>query len=112
MSGDPAQMAISSLSGSLVKRCLEKIRSIAKDRPGNAAPLVIARVASLFVTVCLPFVLARLLSPAQFGVYKQFFLIAVTTLQIMQLGMTQSLFYFVPRTSRPGPFILQSAVAL
>jgi O-antigen/teichoic acid export membrane protein len=96
----------------LPERCLEKIRSVARERLGNAAPLVLARVASLMVTVCLPFVLARLLTPAQFGVYKQFFLIAATTLQMMQLGMTQSLFYFVPRAARPGPFILQSALAL
>jgi O-antigen/teichoic acid export membrane protein len=64
---------------------------------GNASPLVLARLASAVLTFGLPLALVRLLDPTAFGSYKQFFLVGQTVLLVGQLGLTQSLFYFLPR---------------
>ena len=41
--------------------------------------------------------LARIFAPAAFGTYKQFFLLYGTLYGLAQLGMAESLYYFVPR---------------
>ena len=57
----------------------------------------------------LPFFLVRLLSKADFGAYRQFFLIEVTIAAIFQLGVNQSLYYFVPRdVKNSGAYFLNS----
>jgi O-antigen/teichoic acid export membrane protein len=51
----------------------------------------------------------RLLEPEAFGRYKQFFLVAQTVLLVGQLGLTQSLFYFLPRGGeRRGAYVAQA----
>ena len=45
----------------------------------------------------IPLVLARVFDQAEFGTYKQLFLIAATLYGVGQLGMAESLFYFLPR---------------
>jgi O-antigen/teichoic acid export membrane protein len=42
-------------------------------------------------------VLARVLVPAEYGTFKQAWLVAQTLVLLLPLGMTQSLYYFVPR---------------
>jgi O-antigen/teichoic acid export membrane protein len=42
-------------------------------------------------------VLARVLVPAEYGTFKQAWLVAQTLALLLPLGMTQSLYYFVPR---------------
>src|SRR5438094_628169 len=64
---------------------------------GRSGPLVLSRVASAALTFGLPLVLVRVLDPHSFGTYKQFFLVAQTLLLVGQLGLTQSLYYFLPR---------------
>jgi O-antigen/teichoic acid export membrane protein len=64
---------------------------------GRSGPLVLSRLTSFALGFGLPLVLVRLLEPAQYGAYKQFFLVGQTVLLTGQVGMTQSLFYFVPR---------------
>jgi O-antigen/teichoic acid export membrane protein len=49
-------------------------------------------------TFFIPVVLARALSPAEFGTYKQLFLLYSTAFLIGQAGMASSLYYFVPRS--------------
>ena len=62
--------------------------------------LVVGRLFAFAAAFLLSVVLAWLLSPAQFGTYKQLFLLYGTFYGIAQLGMAESLFYFVPRHSR------------
>jgi len=62
-----------------------------------ASPLVVGRLASMAVTFTLPLALARLLDASAFGTYKQLFLVAQTVLLTCQFGLTQSLYYFLPR---------------
>ena len=59
--------------------------------------LVTGRSVGLAASFAIGIVLARSFDPAVFGVYKQFFLIYATLYGVLQLGMAESLYYFVPR---------------
>jgi O-antigen/teichoic acid export membrane protein len=74
---------------------------------------VLSRVASAALTFGLPLALVRLLDPHAFGTYKQFFLVAQTLLLVGQLGLTQSLYYFLPRGSAErGAYVVQVVLLL
>jgi O-antigen/teichoic acid export membrane protein len=61
--------------------------------------LVTGRSIGLVASFAIGVVLARLFDPAVFGVYKQFFLVYATLYGVLQLGMAESLYYFVPKTA-------------
>jgi len=69
---------------------------------GRSGSLVLSRVLSAAITFGLPLALVRLVDPTGFGTYKQFFLVSTTALLVGQLGLTQSLFYFLPREKESG----------
>ncbi|MCA1664870.1 MAG: oligosaccharide flippase family protein [Myxococcales bacterium] len=80
---------------------------------GASSPLVAGRLVSAALTFALPLVLARMLTPDEFGTYKQFFLIASTLQLTGQLGLTQSLLYFMPRGGKErGAYISQTFFSL
>jgi O-antigen/teichoic acid export membrane protein len=63
--------------------------------------------------MALPLMLARLLEPNAFGVYKQFFMVATSLLMLGQVGLTQSLYYFLPREGAArGSYLAQTAAIL
>jgi O-antigen/teichoic acid export membrane protein len=65
------------------------------------------------VSVGLPMVLARLFAPAEFGAYRQLFLLYGTLYLIAQLGMAEALYYFVPRArDQAGRYVANAVVAL
>ena len=79
----------------------------------RASPLVLGRLLSALLTLSLPLGLARLLDPQEFGTYKQLFLVAQTALLIGQLGLLQSLYYFLPRAeSGRGRYVTQALLGL
>ena len=59
--------------------------------------LVLGRTAGFAFSFAIPVVLARRFGRAEFGTYKQLFLIYATLYGLAQLGMAESLYYFVPR---------------
>jgi O-antigen/teichoic acid export membrane protein len=59
--------------------------------------LMSGRTLAFAATFFIPVVLARIFDPAQFGTYKQLFLVHSTLYCIAQLGMASSLYYFLPR---------------
>ena len=68
--------------------------------------LMSGRTVAFAATFFIPLVLARIFDPAQFGTYKQLFLIWGTVYSIAQLGMASSLYYFLPRAPRmAGPYV-------
>jgi O-antigen/teichoic acid export membrane protein len=88
-------------------------RALARGLLGASSPLVAGRLVSAALTFALPLVLARLLTPEAFGTYKQFFLIISTVLLTGQLGLTQSLYYFLPRGGRErGAYVVQTLTTL
>src|SRR6266581_4583742 len=75
----------------------------ATDITRPAALLVTGRVIGLVASFAIGIVLARIFAPAAFGTYKQFFLLYGTLYGLAQLGMAESLYYFVPRNSARTP---------
>lgn len=61
-----------------------------------ALQLMAGRLVGFAATFFVPVVLARVFEPAQFGTYKQLFLIYTTLFSLGQMGMAESLFYFLP----------------
>jgi O-antigen/teichoic acid export membrane protein len=92
---------------------IARLRALVARVLGASGPLVGGRVVSAALTFALPLVLARLLTPEEFGTYKQFFLIASTLQMTCQLGLTQSLLYFLPRGGKErGAYVAQTFSSL
>ncbi len=66
----------------------------------RAGPLMLARLAIAGVTFATPLVLARALLPASYGTFKLAWLWCTTLGLVLPMGLTPSLYYFVPR--EPG----------
>jgi O-antigen/teichoic acid export membrane protein len=61
----------------------------------------------------IPIVLARIFTPEQFGTYKQVFLIYATFYGVVQLGMAESLYYFMPHDrSNAGRYVMNALLIL
>jgi O-antigen/teichoic acid export membrane protein len=89
------------------------LRGFASRALGRSGPLVLSRLTSAALTFALPLVLVRLLSPDAFGVYKQFFLVAQTLLLTGQIGLTQSLYFFLPKGgAERGSYVTHTLIAL
>jgi len=75
--------------------------------------LTAARVAGFAFSFAIPLVLVRVFDQAEFGIYKQLFLISGTAIPILGLGLGASLFYFIPRDSGDGQrYVLQALLLL
>jgi O-antigen/teichoic acid export membrane protein len=57
----------------------------------------VARLAGAALSIAVPMVLARVLLPASYGTFKQAWLVSQTIVMMLPMGLTQSLYYFVPR---------------
>ncbi len=56
-----------------------------------------------------PYALTRMLTQADFGAYRQFFLIEVMFAIVFQLGINQGLYYFIPRDEKnAGAYFVNS----
>jgi O-antigen/teichoic acid export membrane protein len=78
-----------------------------------ATPLMIGRGISAILTFTIPIVLARHLAQHDYGTYKQYFLLANTSYLIGQLGLTASLYYFLPRAeTERGRILVQTLLQL
>ena len=86
---------------------------LARLRSGTTLPLSVGRATAFAASFFLPVVLARVFTPEIFGTYKQIFLLQATLYGIAQIGMAESLFYFVPAgRDRAGRFAANALVAL
>ena len=65
-----------------------------------------ARFASVVITTVVPLVLARAMPIAEYGTYKQLFLVGVTLTSILAFGVPQSLYYFLPRTEQGRAYVI------
>jgi O-antigen/teichoic acid export membrane protein len=84
------------------------------DRTSRPAlVLVTGRSVGLVASFAIGIVLARLFDPAVFGIYKQFFLVYATLYGVLQLGMAESLYYFIPRApERTGRYVFNAVATL
>jgi O-antigen/teichoic acid export membrane protein len=66
---------------------------------GPAFLLVAGRTAGLIATFAIGPIFARLFSVGEMGTYKAFFLVYATLYGLAQVGMAESLYYFVPKAA-------------
>jgi O-antigen/teichoic acid export membrane protein len=75
--------------------------------------LAAGRLPGLMAAFAIPLVLARVFDQAEFGTYKQLFLIFATLFGLAQVGMAESLYYFVPLSpTQAGRHVANALVAL
>ena len=75
--------------------------------------LIAGRTLAFTVSFFIPVALVRVFDQEMFGTYKQVFLIYMILYGIAQLGMAESLYYFIPqRAADSGRFVLNSVVTL
>lgn len=72
--------------------------------------LMSGRVLGFVAAFVMPVILVRLFSQSDFGTYKQLFLVYATLYGIAQLGMAESLFYFLPAAERRGGRYVLNAI--
>lgn len=78
-----------------------------------ALQLMGGRLVGFVATFFVPIVLVRVFAPEVFGTYKQLFLIYGTVFPLAQIGMAESLYYFLPTARRrAGRYLLNAAMAL
>ncbi len=78
-----------------------------------AMVLMTGRMIGFVVAFAIPMVLARLFDQNDFGTYKQLFLIFGTLFGIAQMGMAESLYYFLPsRPENSGRFVCNTLLTL
>ena len=75
--------------------------------------IIIGRAIGLAAAFAAPLVLVRVFDQATFGSYKQLFLIYGTLFGLAQVGVAESLYYFVPRSAADaGRHALNAAITL
>ena len=96
---------------SLIRPALVRAVEALRQRP--AVSIVIGRSVGFTAAFAIPIVLSRVLDQAEFGTYKQLFLIYATVFGVAQLGIAESLYYFIPRDSgRAGQHITNAVLTL
>jgi O-antigen/teichoic acid export membrane protein len=79
----------------------------------DTGALILGRGAAYLIAIAIPIALVRLLDPVAFGSYKQIFLIYGTLFLILQFGMAESLYYFLPDApERRGAYLVQTLLFL
>lgn len=68
-----------------------------KSLTEQAAVLFAGNALALLVGAVVPMVLVRVFTLLEYGLYQQLFLIFTTLLPLGQMGVTQGLYYFLPR---------------
>ena len=78
------------------------------------ALLIIAgRIAGFIAAFITPLILVRIFDLETFGTYKQWFLLYITLLTITQIGMSESLLFFLPRANADaGRYVMNSVLFL
>lgn len=75
--------------------------------------LMVGRAIGFVATFFVPVILVRALDQSQFGTYKQLFLVFGTLFPLAQLGMAESLYYFLPAGGRRiGRYVANALIAL
>jgi len=74
--------------------------------------LISGRSIGFLAAFAIPIVLARAFNQEDFGTYKQLFLVYGTLFGIMQLGMAESLYYFLPSRQREAGHYIVNALGV
>jgi O-antigen/teichoic acid export membrane protein len=78
-----------------------------------ALKIMAGRTLGYAVLFILPLILVRMFGQAEFGTYKQVFLLYGSILNLAQMGMSESLFYFIPGAGKDeGRYVCNSMLVL
>ena len=89
------------------------LRALIDPASRSTVLLVGGRTIGVVASFAIGIIFARIFAPADFGTYKQFFLVYATLYGLVQLGMAESLYYFVPRRSGDtGRYVCNAMVTL
>jgi O-antigen/teichoic acid export membrane protein len=77
-----------------------------------ALALMLGRGLGFAISFGIPVVMARIFDPAEFGTYKQIFLMYATLYGVAQFGMAESLYYFLPLAPGQGGRYVLNAMAV
>lgn len=75
----------------------------------QAGILIVGRFLAFLLSFILPVVLVRIFNKQQFGLYRQLLLINIAFFPILQLGISQSLYYFYPREESKRALLIQQS---
>jgi len=78
----------------------------------QAGLLMAGRLLALPLSILVPMILVRTFSVEEFGIYKQLFLVFAVVLPVIDLGVSNSLFYFVPKYPEQKSQILSQTIYL
>ena len=90
------------------------IRRLQRDLASSPTFVLVAgRTIGLVLAFAIPVVLARIFDRGEFGTYKQLFLIYGTLYGLAQVGMAESLYFFVPgKASQAGRHVANAILTL
>jgi O-antigen/teichoic acid export membrane protein len=74
--------------------------------------LIGGRMIGAVATFAIPTVLVRAFTPEEVGTYRELFLIFTSLYVLLQFGVPESLYYFVPRRQEPGGRFVANTVLL
>ena len=75
----------------------------------QSAYLFVSKIIEYGIRILLPVFLVRILTKADFGLYYQFFLFQIMIQTLFQMGVNQSLYFFIPRDPRnSGSYFINS----
>ena len=77
-----------------------------------AMTIMAGRTLGYVVVFFLPLILVRMFDQEAFGTYKQLFLLYGTILNLAQVGMSESLFYFLPGSGSDGGRYVCNAIVV
>lgn len=72
---------------------------------------MVGRALASIATLLIPITLVRVFDQGEYGTYKQLFLVFATLYSIALVGLSDSLYYFVPRSPHLGGRYVANAVA-
>ncbi len=85
-------------------------------RPSTTKPALVltaGRTVGFVIAFAMPIILTRLFSQEQYGTYRLIFVLFGSLYGLSQMGMAESLYFFVPRRpDRAGRYVLNAAVMM
>jgi O-antigen/teichoic acid export membrane protein len=105
----PSDANTSSTAESVSSSPASSVVSESTFRP--AVLLMVGRAFASAATLLIPITLVRVFDQADYGTYKQLFLVFATLYSIALVGLSDSLYYFVPREPAKGGRYVANAIA-
>lgn len=78
----------------------------------QATYYMFGHISSFFISLLIPVILVRIFSKTDFGLYRQAILIQIFIVRLLQLGIRQSLFFFLPSNPKDKDRYITNSVLI